>query len=216
MRASRAFTLVELLVAIAVIAILAAMFLSAFSRTRATTLAITCRNNLRQWGLATQAFATDHEDFFPKNGSSGGNSTGEGWYVDLPMELNLPTYHEMPWRTNANIDPGNSIWICPSNARRSNGNNLFHYCLNENVNGTGSSNQVKMASIRQPTTMIWLFDNGGAAPVAQWNNVHSNLHSRGAQFLFIDGHVARFRNKEYWNFTTKQGITNNPELVWIP
>ena len=31
----------------------------------------------------------------------------------------------------------------------SNGNNLFHYCLNENVNGTGSSNQVKMASIRQ-------------------------------------------------------------------
>ena len=66
MRASRAFTLVELLVAIAVIAILAAMVLSAFSRVRATTQAITCRNNLRQWGLATHSFATDHEDFLPR------------------------------------------------------------------------------------------------------------------------------------------------------
>ncbi|MGA2181341.1 MAG: type II secretion system protein, partial [Verrucomicrobiota bacterium] len=50
MRASRAFTLVELLVAIGVIAILAALVLSAFSRTKATAQAITCRNNLRQWG----------------------------------------------------------------------------------------------------------------------------------------------------------------------
>ena len=50
MRASRAFTLVELLVAIGVIAILAALVLSAFSRTRVTAQAITCRNNLRQWG----------------------------------------------------------------------------------------------------------------------------------------------------------------------
>ena len=216
MRASRAFTLVELLVAIGVIAILATLVLSAFSRARATTQAITCRSNLRQWGQATHAFASDHEDLFPKNGSSGGDSTADGWYVDLPMEMNLPTYHEMPWRTNANIDPGNSIWICPSNARRSNGKNLFHYCLNENVNGTGHSNQVKMACIRQPATMVWLFDNGKLAPVAQQNNVHSNLHSRGAQFLFVDGHVTRFRNKEYWNFAGNEGITNNPELVWLP
>jgi prepilin-type processing-associated H-X9-DG protein len=52
--------------------------------------------------------------------------------------------------------------------------------------------------------------------VAQWNNVHSNLHNHGAQFVFLDGHVARFNNKAYWNFKTGQGLTNNPELVWIP
>ena len=70
MRASRAFTLVELLVAIGVIAILAALVLSVFSRTRATAQAITCRNNLRQWGLATHLFAADHDDFLPPEGKA--------------------------------------------------------------------------------------------------------------------------------------------------
>ena len=73
-----------------------------------------------------------------------------------------------------------------------------------------------MANIRQPSQVVWLFDNGKLAAVAQQNNVHSNLHNKGAQFVFVDGHVARFRNKEYWNFAGNKGITNNPELVWIP
>jgi prepilin-type N-terminal cleavage/methylation domain-containing protein/prepilin-type processing-associated H-X9-DG protein len=214
MKACRAFTLIELLVVIAVIAILAAMLLPALNRAKARAQAISCRNNLKQWGLATQLYATDHEDFLPKDGSASGSSTDEGWYIDLPRALGLPTYAEMRWRTNAAIDPGNSIWICPSNPRRSNGNNLFHYCLNENVNGTGSDNQVKLTSIRQPSAMVWLFDNGGLAPVAQQNNVHTNLHNQGAQFVFLDGHVQRFRNTAYWDFSSNKGITNNPDLVW--
>ena len=213
---TRALTLIELLVVMAIIALLAALLLTVVNRAKATAQAVACRNNLKQWGLATHSFASDHEDFLPKNGSSGGNSTTEGWYVDLPDELSLRPYHEMPWRTNAAIDPGHSVWICPSNNRRSNGNNLFLYCLNENVNGTGSSNQVKMANIRRPSQMVWLFDNGGAAPVAEWNNVHSNLHNHGAQFVFIDSHVARFRNTQYWDFKNNKGLTNNPELVWMP
>ena len=73
-----------------------------------------------------------------------------------------------------------------------------------------------MVSIQRPSVTVWLFDNGKLAAVAQQNNVHSNLHSRGAQFVFLDGHVTRFRNKEYWDFAGNKGITNNPELVWIP
>ena len=216
MRASRAFTLIELLVAIGVIAILAALVLSAFSRARATTQAITCRNNLRQWGLATHAFAADHEDLFPKNGSSGGDSTADGWYVDLPMEMNLPTYHEMPWRTNANIDPGNSIWICPSNARRSNGKNLFHYCLNENVNGTGHSNQVKMASVRQPATMIWLFDNGGLRQLHNEIMCTPICITAARSFSLLMATSRGFATRSIGISPRNKGITNNPELVWIP
>jgi len=229
MRASRAFTLVELLVAIGVIAILAALVLSAFSRTKATAQAITCRNNLRQWGTATHLYAADHDDCLPPEGKSAPLETDladpgyRAWYVQLPEQMNLPRYADMPWRTNWTIHPENSIWICPSNPRRCNAstktNNLFHYCLNDHVNGTGTNDNnhsMKMANVRRPSQVVWLFDNGGLAAVAQQNNVHSNLHSRGAQFLFLDGHVARFRNKEYWDFTAKKGITNNPELVWIP
>ena len=217
MRASRAFTLVELLVTIGVIAILAALVLSALGRAKASAQAISCRNNLRQWGQATLFFVADNNDFLPKDGTPNGTSVNEGWYIDLPRSLRLPTYHEMPWRTNADINPGHCLWICPAHPRRSNGNNLFHYCLNEHVNGTGTYNlSTRMVSIRQPSATVWLFDNGGLAAVAQQNNVHSNLHNRGAQFVFLDGHAARFRNTEYWNFTTGKGITNNPELVWFP
>jgi prepilin-type N-terminal cleavage/methylation domain-containing protein/prepilin-type processing-associated H-X9-DG protein len=216
MKLSRAFTLIELLLVIAIIAILAAMLLPALSKAKETAKAATCKNNLRQWGLATQLYATDHQDYLPTDGSASGSSTAAGWYVDLPKQLSLPIYAEMPWRTNANIDPGKSVWICPSNIRRSNGNNLFHYYLNDHVNGTGAGNQVRLSSVRQPTVTVWLFDNGGLAPVAQENNVHTNLHSKGAQFVFLDGHVARFKNMAYWNFATNKGITNNPDLVWIP
>lgn len=216
MKPSQAFTLIELLVAFAVIMILAAILLSVLGRAKATAQAASCRNNLKQWGVATHLFAADNDELLPKDGSFSGSSTDEGWYVDLPRALNLPSYRAMPWRTNADIDPGRCIWICPSNTRRSNGSELFHYCLNKNVNGSGTDNQARLLNIHRPSQTVWLFDNGGVAAVAQWNNVHSNLHSHGAHFLFLDGHVARFRNREYWNFKSNKGITNNPQLVWIP
>ncbi len=119
MRLGRAFTLVELLVVIAIIAILAALLLPALSRARQTAQATTCIGNLKQWGLATQLFAGDNQDYLPKDGTPNGTSTDEGWYNDLPRTLGLPCYREMPWRTNATIEPGRSLWICPANPRRS-------------------------------------------------------------------------------------------------
>jgi prepilin-type processing-associated H-X9-DG protein len=94
--------------------------------------------------------------------------------------------------------------------------NLFHYCLNEHVNGLGTGNQVKLGSLPHPARTVWLFDNGKLAAVAQQNNVHTNLHSQGAQFTFLDGHSARFKNTEYWDFAVDCGRTNNPNLIWIP
>ena len=215
-RADHAFTLIELLVVIAIIAILAALLLPALSKAKAKAQSVTCLNNLKQWGLATQMFALENNDLLPKDGSPNGTSVNEGWYIDLPRVLGQPSYQLMEWRTNANADIGRTIWICPSNPRRSNGNNLFHYCLNEHVNASGSGNQVKLSTIPKPSYTVWLFDNGKLAGVAQQNNVHSNLHSAGANLTFLDGHSARFRNKDYWNFSNNTGLTNNPELIWIP
>lgn len=216
MKGQRAFTLVELLVVIGIIAILAGLLLPALQRAKESAKAVSCLDNLKQWGFATQLFVGENDDLLPKDGSPNGTSTDEGWYIDLPCAMNIPTYHDMPWRTDPKIDPGRSVWICPANSRRSNGHNLFHYTLNEHVNGTGSGNQVMLSSIQAPTRVVWLFDNGKLAGVAQQNNVHTNLHNRGAQFLFLDGHARRFKNLEYWDFKKDIGCTNNPELVWIP
>ena len=212
----RGFTLIELLVVIAIIAILAALLLPALASAKEKARRTTCKSNIRQFILAAQMYAGDNDDFLPKDGTPNGTSTAEGWYNDLPRTLGLPCYYEMPWRTNANLEPGHSLWICPANPRRSNGNNLFHYCLNEHVNGSGAGNRVKLSLLRQPAQTVWLFDNGGLAAVAQQNNVHTNLHLQGAQFALLDGHAARFNNREYWDFAANRGRTNNPNLIWIP
>lgn len=227
MSRTRAFTLMELLVTMAIIALLIALLLTVLNRAKASAQAATCRNNLKQWGQATHLFAADHDDLLPPEGKPTpletdlANPSYQAWYVQLPDQLNLPTYASMPWRTNWHISPENSIWICPSNRRRcdssSRTNNLFHYCLNQYVNGAGDYNHsAKMANIRRPSQVVWLFDSKNLPAVGEENYVHTNLHNRGAQFVFLDAHVARFRNIQYWNFTTGKGNTNNSELVWMP
>jgi prepilin-type N-terminal cleavage/methylation domain-containing protein/prepilin-type processing-associated H-X9-DG protein len=209
------FTLIELLVVTTIIGILAALLVPVLGRARAAALNIQCVSNLRQWGQATYLYVSANDGLLPPDGSPNGTSTQSGWYVDLPMMLGMKPYQQMPWKTNSSIDPGRSLWICPSNRRRSNGHNLFHYCLNEHVNGTGALNlQTCISSVQQPHRVVWLFDNGKLAAVAQQNNVHTNLHARGAHFLFLDGHTSHFRNRDYWDFSRGHGRTNHFELVW--
>lgn len=195
---------------------LAAIALPAMAKVRRSARDLGCINNLREWGRATAIYTSDNQDRLPKDGSPNGLSKDEGWYVELPRILLLPPYADSSWRTNPAIQPGPSPWICPSNPRRSNGNNLFHYCLNEHVNGRGGGRRADVSNIRKPSSTVWLFDNGKLAAVAQQNNVHTNLHKGGAHFLFLDGHVSHYPNSSYWDFETNKGLTNHPDLRWIP
>lgn len=63
----RGFTLVELLVVIAVIAILAALLMPALARARSKGQGMTCINNLRQLSIACFTYTDDARDRLPYN-----------------------------------------------------------------------------------------------------------------------------------------------------
>lgn len=64
-KAVAGFTLVELLVVIAVISILAAMLMPALARARESARRANCASNLRQVGMALEMYANEQEGNFP-------------------------------------------------------------------------------------------------------------------------------------------------------
>ncbi len=73
------FTLTELLVVIAVIAILAALLLPALSKSKSRTQTIACLNNLRQLSICWQLYTGDYNDRLVPNDNIAGGTTGPSW-----------------------------------------------------------------------------------------------------------------------------------------
>lgn len=72
-RPSRGFTLVELLVVIGIIAVLMSLLLPALAHVRRKSKDTVCASNLRQWGIALNAYAAANKGYFPDN--------RDGWHL---------------------------------------------------------------------------------------------------------------------------------------
>lgn len=75
MRGKNAFTLVALLVVIAIIALLLSILLPALNKAKEHAKLSVCLNNLKQPGYVFKVYMRDNERWFPYYGS---DSTGQG------------------------------------------------------------------------------------------------------------------------------------------
>jgi prepilin-type N-terminal cleavage/methylation domain-containing protein/prepilin-type processing-associated H-X9-DG protein len=78
-----AFTLVELLVVVAIIALLVSILLPALSHVRDQGKSAVCLSNIRSLGMALQTYLQSHEDRFPSYGyKHGGQSAAEHSWIE--------------------------------------------------------------------------------------------------------------------------------------
>jgi len=203
-----AFTLVELLVVMAVLAILAALLLPALSQARHSAMRARCTSNLRQLGLAARLYWDDHAGLsFPylTRATNGGRIYWFGWLQD-----------EGPGEGNRAFDPtlgslypyllGRGVELCPSlrygdsllklkakGATYGYGYNLFLFGRNADsiahpsqVAAFGDSAQVNTwqapAAPDHPMLEEWYYLD------PDWPTAHFR-HRRTAEVVFVDHHV---------------------------
>lgn len=116
----RGFTLVELLVVIAVMGIVAALLMPALSQANERARAIVCLNNTKQLALGVRLYADDHEDRLPYNLGMNGSSfrTNINW-VNNVMTWDLSPDNTNPATlTDAALGPyvsgSTGVYRCPS------------------------------------------------------------------------------------------------------
>jgi prepilin-type processing-associated H-X9-DG protein/prepilin-type N-terminal cleavage/methylation domain-containing protein len=182
-----AFTLVELLVVIAVIALLASLLLPALASAKERAKAIQCLNNLKQVGLATQMYAHDFDGLLQLDPLIPGTNT---WATILSTNTDLttlntflcPTYKPFQWQNWINVygirrDP-------PTNCTSGPGKIFFRVACVENPSEYLHLADTTSQSQGGYTARQYYFFRV-ASPLRM---IHAR-HSRRANGLFLDGHV---------------------------
>jgi prepilin-type N-terminal cleavage/methylation domain-containing protein/prepilin-type processing-associated H-X9-DG protein len=165
---NRAFTLIEMIIVTAIIAILAALLLPAVSRTKEMGRSAVCLNNLHQIGIALQIFVQDNQNKLPV-------------LYDQTTNHTVPADHTINIALLAYVSGVSNVFRCPSDNRL-----LFEmtgssYAWNDLLNGQDADN-LQMLTNAYPLHQIFIvFDK---------EKFHLARGDRWAiNYLYADGHI---------------------------
>ncbi len=208
-----AFTLTELLVVVAIIALVVATQLPALTKAQSPAKDTRCLSNLRQIGIATQQYKDNNDDYFPFGARVNGGGTGPGSVVDptgWPMQL-LSYLGGYVTNTQPNV------FMCPSERRLAAGWVFqVHYAANRYLISNVNDNPTKGVRAFQvrDAPRYWMFiekDPGDFCAMASgylgvnilqlWNMppgyIGLRRHNNGTSSTAADGHVESLLTPEY-------------------
>ena len=214
-RPVRAFTLVELLVVIATIAILAGLLLPSLVRGKSSARRIKCVSNLHQLGVATQLYWDDNADLSFRYGgtyTNGGQLYWFGWIG--PGSEGERTFDASQGALYPYLR-GRGVELCPAfnydtrTLKLKAAGAAYGYGYNLALSAALRDPALKMATLPNPSGIALLADaaqvNTWQAPASrsnpmleEWYYIDGSttqpnghfLHTRRANVVFCDGHVA--------------------------
>ncbi len=114
---TRAFSLIELLVVVAIIAALAALILPSLGVVRDAARKASCSSNMRQVGMAITVYTQDHRGLLPyANGVTANHRGHEGGPLDYLLASSLG-YDLAPDQVEMS-STGNRVFLCPAGPYR--------------------------------------------------------------------------------------------------